>query len=98
MATGNHPPNSTLHSPSSKGAGSSETEEKLVGRNTKLLLNLFPRGVPDKTKYMAMSRDRNARSHSIKIDTGSFERVEQFKYLGTPLTKQTLFRKKLRAD
>jgi hypothetical protein len=37
----------------------------------------------DKTK----SRDQNAgRSHSIKIDNYSFERVEEFKYLGTTLT------------
>jgi len=35
----------------------------------------------DKTKYMAMSRDQNAgRSHSIKTDNISFERVEEFKY------------------
>jgi hypothetical protein len=35
----------------------------------------------DKTKYMVMSRYRNAgRSHSIKSDNSSFERVEEFKY------------------
>jgi len=33
------------------------------------------------------SRDQNAgRSHSIKIDNISFERVEELKYLGTTLT------------
>ena len=38
----------------------------------------------DKTKYMVVSRDQNAgRSHNIKIDNNSFERVEEFKYLGT---------------
>jgi len=38
----------------------------------------------DKTKYMVMSRDRNAgRGHSVKIDNSSIERVEEFKYLGT---------------
>ena len=38
----------------------------------------------DKTKYMLMSRDENAgRSHIMRIDNGSFERVEEFKYLGT---------------
>ena len=43
----------------------------------------------DKTKYMFMSPDQNAgRSHSIKIDNISFERVEEFKYLGTTLTNQ----------
>jgi hypothetical protein len=41
----------------------------------------------DKTKYMVMSRDRTAgRSHSMKIDNSFFERVEEFKYLGTTLT------------
>ena len=53
----------------------------------------------DKTKYMVMSRDRNAgRGHSVKIDNSSIERVEEFKYLGTTLTDQILFRKKLRTD
>ena len=38
----------------------------------------------DKTKYMIMSRDQDAgRSHSMKIDNRSIERVEEFKYLGT---------------
>jgi hypothetical protein len=43
----------------------------------------------DKTKYMVMSWDRNAgRGHSVKIDNISFERVDEFKYLGTTLTNQ----------
>ena len=43
----------------------------------------------DKTKYMVMSRYRNAgRGHSVKIDNSSIERVEEFKYLGTTLTDQ----------
>ena len=42
-----------------------------------------------KTKYMVMSRGQNAgQSHSIKTDNSSFERVEQFKCLGTNLTNQ----------
>jgi hypothetical protein len=53
----------------------------------------------DKTKYMIMSRDKTAgRSHNIKIDNNSFERVEQFKYFVTTLKIQTVFRKKLRTD
>jgi len=36
-----------------------------------------------------MSGDQNAgRSHNIKIDNSSFERVEHFRYLGTNLTNQ----------
>jgi len=43
----------------------------------------------DKTKYMVMSQDKNAgQSHSMKIDNSSFERVEEFKYLGTTITNQ----------
>jgi len=43
----------------------------------------------NKTKYTVMSQDQNAgRSHSMKIDNSSFEKVKQFKYLGTTLTNQ----------
>jgi len=36
-----------------------------------------------------MSRDQNVgRSHNIKTDNSSFERMEQFKYLETTLTYQ----------
>ena len=43
----------------------------------------------DKTKYMVMSRDQNAgQNHNMKIDNSSFERVEEFKYLGTTSTNQ----------
>jgi hypothetical protein len=35
----------------------------------------------DRTKYMVVSRDRNAgQGHSVKIDNCSTERVEEFKY------------------
>jgi hypothetical protein len=53
----------------------------------------------DKTKYMVMFRDQLAgRSHSMKTDNNSFERVEEFKYLGKPYRIKILVRKKLRAD
>ena len=39
----------------------------------------------NKTKYMVMSRDQNARgSHSIKNDNSCFESVDEFKYLEQP--------------
>jgi len=45
--------------------------------------------IADKTKYMVMSRDQNAgRIHSVRIDSSTFERVEEIKYLGTTLTHQ----------
>jgi hypothetical protein len=40
--------------------------------------------VRHKTKNMVMARDQNAgRSHNMKIDNSSIERMEEFKYLGT---------------
>ena len=70
------------------------TEASVVAsKNTGLEVNA------DKAKYMVMSRDQNTgRSHNINTDNRSFESVEEFKYLGTILTNQKFFRKKLRAD
>jgi len=48
---------------------------------------------------MVKSGDQNARqNHNIMIDNGSFEKVEQFRYLGSTLRIKILFRKRLRAD
>jgi hypothetical protein len=52
----------------------------------------------DKTKYRVMSRDQNVgRSHDIKTDNSSFERAEQFKYLGTTITNQNLIQKEIKS-
>jgi hypothetical protein len=52
----------------------------------------------DKTKYMVMSRDQNAeQSHSMKMENISFERVEEFKYLGTTLTDQNSIREEIKS-
>ena len=38
----------------------------------------------DKTKYVFKSRDQNARrSQNIKTDNSFFEKMEEFRYLGT---------------
>jgi hypothetical protein len=51
----------------------------------------------DKTKYMFMSRDRNAgRDNSVKIDNSSIERVEEFKYLGTMLKDQNFIQEEIK--
>ena len=51
----------------------------------------------DNIKYMVMSRDQNAgRSHSIKTDNSSFERVEEFKYLETTLTNQNSIQEEIK--
>jgi len=51
----------------------------------------------DATKYMVMSRDQNAgQSHNIKTDNNSFERMEQFKYLGITLTYLNSFQEEIK--
>ena len=50
----------------------------------------------DKVNCMVMSRDQNAeRSHSIKTDNSSFERVEEFRYLGAGLTNQNYIQEEI---
>jgi len=52
----------------------------------------------NKTKYMTVSRDQNARQiHSMKIDNSSIERVEEFKYLGTTLINQNSVQKEIKS-
>jgi len=51
-----------------------------------------------KTKYMVMSRDQNAgRTHSMKTDNSSFERVDEFKYLGTTITNQNSIQEEIKS-
>ena len=51
-----------------------------------------------KTKYMVMSREQNTgRSHSIKTENRSFERVEEFKYLGTNLTNKNSIQEEIKS-
>jgi len=72
-----------------------ENAEDLVAATREIGLEVSA----DKSKYMVVSRDQNAgRIHSVRFDNSTFERVEVFKYLGTTLTNQNLFQKKLRAD
>jgi len=52
----------------------------------------------DKTKCMIMSREQTAGwSHNIQIDNSSFERVEQFKYLGRTLTYQNSIQEEIKS-
>jgi len=45
-----------------------------------------------------MPRDQNAgRSHTIKIDNSSIERVEGYKYLGTPLKNQNSIQEEIKS-
>jgi hypothetical protein len=46
---------------------------------------------------MVMSRDQNAgRSHSIKTDNSSFERVEKFKNMGITLTNHSSIQEEIK--
>jgi hypothetical protein len=52
----------------------------------------------DKTKYMVMSRNRNAgRDVSVKIDNISIKRVKVFKYLGTTLADQNSIHEEIKS-
>jgi len=47
---------------------------------------------------MIMSRDQNAgRSHSMKTDNSSIERVEEFKYFGTKLTNKNCIQEEIKS-
>jgi len=47
---------------------------------------------------MIMSRDQNAgRSHSVKNDNSSIERVEEFKYLGITLTNKNSIQEEIKS-
>jgi len=62
-----------------------ENAEALVAVTRKIGLEVSA----DKTKYTVMSRDPNAgRNHSVRTENSTFERVEEFKYLGITLTNQ----------
>jgi hypothetical protein len=52
----------------------------------------------DKSKYMVMSRDQiEGRSHSMKNGNTSFERVEEFIYLGTFVTNQNSIQEEIKS-
>ena len=70
-----------------------ENAEALVVANKEIGLEVNT----DKTKYMIMSRDQNeGRSHCMKIDNNSIERVEDFKYLGTTLTNKNSIQEEIK--
>ena len=51
----------------------------------------------EKTEYMAMSREQDAvRSHTIKIDSSSINRVEEFTYSGTTSTNQNSIQEEMK--
>jgi hypothetical protein len=52
----------------------------------------------EKNKYVIMSRDQKAgHNHNIKIDNKSFERAEEFIYLGTTLTNRNSIHEEIKS-
>ena len=52
----------------------------------------------DETKYMVMSQDQNAgQNHNIKTDNSSFERMQEFRYLGTTLTGHSSIQEEIKS-
>jgi gamma-glutamylcyclotransferase (GGCT)/AIG2-like uncharacterized protein YtfP len=52
----------------------------------------------DKSKYMVMFRDQNARvSHKMKIDNSSVERMDQFESQETILTNRSCVREEIKS-
>jgi hypothetical protein len=79
-----------------------EAEVRMIEKNTRGLLEASKKvGLEvnaGKTKCVVMFRVQNAgQSQNIKIDNSSFERVEQFKYLGTNLANQNSIRKEIKS-
>ena len=51
-----------------------------------------------KCKYMVISLDQNAeRSHNTKTNSSSFERVEEFRYVGTTVSDQNSIQEKMKS-
>jgi hypothetical protein len=74
-----------------------------IKKNTEALVVASKEIGPDvnaeKTKYMVMSRNQNAEQNlNMKIDNKSFQRVEQFKYLGTTLTNRNSIQEEIKSS
>jgi hypothetical protein len=72
-----------------------ENEEALIVASKETVLEVNA----EKTKYnMVMSQDHTTgRSHSMKTDNSFFERVEEFKYLGTTLKNQNSIHEEIKS-
>jgi ribosomal protein S2 len=51
----------------------------------------------DKTKYMVMSQDQVQEEVTVQADNSTFERLEEFKYLGTTLTNQNSIQEEIKS-
>ena len=63
-----------------------------------LLVNSKDAGIEVNAKFVVLTRDQNAgRTHNIKIDNSSFERVEEFRYLGTTQMNQNSVQEEIKS-
>jgi hypothetical protein len=70
-----------------------ENTEALIDASTEVGLEVNA----EKTKYMLMSPHQNAgQNHNIKTRDRSFEKVAQFKYLGTTVINQSLMQEEIK--
>jgi len=54
--------------------------------------------IAGETKYMVMSREQNAgQSHNMTIENSSFEKVEEFRYLGTTVTNHNNIQEEIKS-
>ena len=61
-------------------------------------LGIFPHWKDSAVYFFCVSRDQNAgRNHSVRIDNSTFERVEDFKYLGTTLRNQNYVQEEIKS-
>jgi len=61
--------------------------DNLLSEVPTLYVNISSQDNADRTNYTVIFRDQKAgRSRNVKTDNSSFERVEQFRQLGTTLT------------
>jgi len=74
-----------------------EKKNKICGLN-QVDCDVLSRIIQTCKPVYLMSRDQNARRRcSIKTDNSSFERAEEFKYLGTTLTYQNSVQEEIKS-
>ena len=81
-----------------KKSPSKQTPTKIIYNIALQILLIFSLKYFITDQTVLISRDQNAgRSHSMKTDNSSIERVEEFKYLGTTLTNRNSIQEEIKS-